>query len=352
MLSLCMIVKDEEETLDKCLNSVDGLVDEIIIIDTGSKDRTKEIGLKYTNNVFDFIWCNDFSKARNFAIAKASNEWILVLDADEVIKEYKKESLTEFCKKNKKNVGRIKRINIYEDKHGSKRYIERVNRVFNKSNFEYEGIIHEQVVEKNGEIYSTNNIDLCVDHIGYSKEVLNRTNKIKRNIELLSIAIDKSPYDPYTHYQLGKSYFMGKDFKNAYIFLKKALALLDNFKFEYAQDLIESYGYTLIELKLFSESLDLYKYEKYYSNYPDFIFLLGIIEMNNGNFQKAAETFLKCTEFNEGRIEGITSFLPLYNIGVIFDCLGFKEEACDYYKMCGNYEPAIKQLNTEVFHEN
>lgn len=352
MLSLCMIVKDEEKTLEKCLNSVEGLVDEIIIIDTGSRDTTKEIALKYTKNVFDFVWCNDFSKARNFAISKASNEWILVLDADEVVSEYSKESLNKFRKKFKTNVGRIKRINIYEDKYGIKKYIERVNRLFNKNNFEYEGIIHEQVVGKNGEIYSTNDIDLCVDHIGYSKEVLNRTNKITRNIELLTIAIGENPNDPYTYYQLGKSYFMGKNFINAYTLFKKALVLLEDFKFEYAQDLTESYGYTLIELKLFSEALDLYKYEKYYSNYPDFIFLLGIIEMNNGNFQKSAETFLKCTEFKKGKIEGITSYLPLYNIGVIFDCLGFKQEAYTYYEMCGNYEPAINQLNAEGIYEN
>ena len=66
--------------------------------------------------------------------------------------------------------------------------------------------------------------------------------------------------------------------------------------------------------------------------------------MNNNCFQKSAETFLRCTEFKEGKIEGITSYLPLYNIGVIFECLGFKEEALNYYNLCGDYIPATNRV--------
>ncbi len=344
MLSLCMIVKNEEETLELCLKNVKNYVDEIIIVDTGSKDKTKEIALKYTNKIFDFTWCSDFAKARNFSIEKSSNAWVLVLDADEYIETFNIENIKEFCSKYKRNIGRIKRINLYEDQYGTKKYIERVNRLFNRDYFKYEGIIHEQLVSKNGDEYETKNIDLCTNHIGYSKEVLNRTNKITRNIELLKIALDKNSNDPYIWYQLGKSYFMGKDFKNAYISFERALSIVDNFYYEYVEDLVESYGYSLINLNLFNKALNLYKYEQFYSKSPDYLFLLAIIEMNNGNFQKSVETFLKCTEHKEGKIEGITTFLPLYNIGIIFDCLGFKDEALKYYEMCGNYEPAIKRL--------
>ncbi len=84
-ISLCMIVKDEEDTLARCLDPID--VDEIIIIDTGSTDSTKKIARKYTDKVFDFKWKNDFSAARNFSINKATSDWILVLDADEVIED-------------------------------------------------------------------------------------------------------------------------------------------------------------------------------------------------------------------------------------------------------------------------
>ncbi len=80
-----MIVKDEEIVLKEFLNSVKDYVDEIVIVDTGSKDNTKSIALEFTLKIFDFEWSDDFSAARNFSISKATGEWILILDADEVI---------------------------------------------------------------------------------------------------------------------------------------------------------------------------------------------------------------------------------------------------------------------------
>ena len=86
-ISLCMIVKNEEAVLERCLDSLRGIPDEIIIVDTGSTDRTKEIAAKYTNHIYDFTWVNDFSAARNFAFSKASCEYIYSADADEVLEE-------------------------------------------------------------------------------------------------------------------------------------------------------------------------------------------------------------------------------------------------------------------------
>ncbi|MBW2370153.1 MAG: tetratricopeptide repeat protein, partial [Deltaproteobacteria bacterium] len=84
-VSLCMIVKNEEEHLAKCLASVKPIVDEMIVVDTGSTDRTKDIAKVFGASVYDFKWSNDFSEARNFSISKASGEWIFVMDADEVV---------------------------------------------------------------------------------------------------------------------------------------------------------------------------------------------------------------------------------------------------------------------------
>lgn len=86
-ISLCMIVKNEEQFLARCLSSVKNLVDEIIIVDTGSTDRTKEIAYSFTDKVFDFQWINDFSAARNFAFSKATQEFQFWLDADDVLLE-------------------------------------------------------------------------------------------------------------------------------------------------------------------------------------------------------------------------------------------------------------------------
>lgn len=85
MLSLCMIVRDEEPVLKRCLESASELVDEIVIVDTGSRDLTREIALSFTDKVYDFVWCDDFSAARNFAFSKASGDYLMWLDADDVI---------------------------------------------------------------------------------------------------------------------------------------------------------------------------------------------------------------------------------------------------------------------------
>ena len=84
MISVCVIAKNEADVLGRCLESVKGL-DEIVVVDTGSTDNTKEIAKRYTDNVYDFVWCDDFAKARNFAIEQCTSDWILILDADEYL---------------------------------------------------------------------------------------------------------------------------------------------------------------------------------------------------------------------------------------------------------------------------
>lgn len=86
-ISLCMIVKNEERVLARCLDCLKHLMDEIIIVDTGSTDGTREIAKKYTDKVYDYQWTGDFSAARNFSFSKATMEYIYVADADEIIDE-------------------------------------------------------------------------------------------------------------------------------------------------------------------------------------------------------------------------------------------------------------------------
>lgn len=94
-ISACMIVKDEEHVLRRCLDSLKGVYDELIIVDTGSKDKTKSIAGEYTDKIYDFKWVNDFSKARNFAMSKATCEYIYLPDADEVLDKENREKFLE-----------------------------------------------------------------------------------------------------------------------------------------------------------------------------------------------------------------------------------------------------------------
>lgn len=86
-ISLCMIVKNEEDVLGRCLDSVKDIADEIVIVDTGSNDKTKEIAKKYTDKIYDFEWIDDFSAARNYSFSKATKDYIMWMDADDVIME-------------------------------------------------------------------------------------------------------------------------------------------------------------------------------------------------------------------------------------------------------------------------
>ncbi|MFN4149737.1 MAG: glycosyltransferase family 2 protein, partial [Candidatus Sericytochromatia bacterium] len=95
-LSLCLITKNEEKNIARCLDSVQGIVDEIILLDTGSTDKTVEIAKNYNAKIFYSDWENDFSKARNESINKATGDWILILDADEELKEEVKGQIRVF----------------------------------------------------------------------------------------------------------------------------------------------------------------------------------------------------------------------------------------------------------------
>lgn len=348
MITLCMIVKNEQDNLKKSLASVINIVDEIVIVDTGSEDNTRKIALEFTHKVYDFKWCKDFGKARNFSISKATNDWILILDADEEIKFCDGESIRDFIiEGNNKLVGRISRKSIMDLGLDTKEYSERINRLFHRKYFFYEGTIHEQVVNIDRTSFETKNVDINIDHSGYTKEALNKTNKLLRNINLLNEALTTNPKDSYLSYQLGKSYYLLKDYNIAIINFEKAMSFNLNYKLEYVSNLIESYGYSLINSERYAEALNLENYIKYYDN-ADFHFLMGLVYMNNAKFTLAVESFLKCSKFKTSKVQGITSYLSFYNIGVIFDVLGFREKATEYYRMCGNYEPAIQRLKCQL----
>ena len=127
-ISVCMIVKNEERVLARCLDSLSGLYEELIIVDTGSTDRTKEIAGRYTDKVYDFQWIGDFSAARNYAFSKASCDYIYSADADEVLD---KENHTRFLQLKSvqfiiltKNIV-LSFINVCGSLYGRSRYMRR-----------------------------------------------------------------------------------------------------------------------------------------------------------------------------------------------------------------------------------
>lgn len=343
-ISLCMIVKNEESILTTCLESIVDFVNEIIIVDTGSTDKTKEIALKYTNKIYDYKWNHNFSGARNFSLSKASNDCILVLDADEVVEHVNIDKMKELFQKNPAKVGRLNRINLYSREGTPFKYSERVNRFFSKRYFEYEGMIHEQVVSEMEQDYDTYNIPLVIKHTGYEGNLKTRKKKADRNINLLKNALKENPNDPYIIYQLGKSYYMAEDYNNSCDFFGQALYFDLDVKLEYVQDMVESYGYSLMNTKQYETALQLLNIYDEFAHSADFIFMIALVLMNNGRLREAINEFLKATKKKESKMEGVNDYLAYYNIGVIYECLGNVDTAKKYYLRCKNYKPAKQRL--------
>lgn len=224
-LSACLIVKNEENNLDRCLDSIANYCDEIIIVDTGSDDNTIQIAQKYTDKIFTFNWCDDFSAARNYSISEATSEYILVIDADEVL--LNGEDMRSFLNEQPNQyAGWL--INLESTKNNKgyvSKFTSQLLRLFrNRHNFQFKGVIHEQVlpsiVEQNFKIGNSN---LRIEHSGYDLSEDELTKKQNRNLNLLIKQNEKSPNDGYNLFNLAKTYFALDDKETAELYFEKAL---------------------------------------------------------------------------------------------------------------------------------
>ena len=160
-ISLCMIVKNEDKYIGNCLKSIHDLVDEIIIVDTGSTDKTKEICSKYTDNVFDFEWDNNFADARNYSFSKATCDYILWLDADDILLNTDRDKFKEL--KNNLNCDQVSMIYNYSfNEYGNPSLSFRRNRLVKRSiNPTWIGFVHEII---DLDITDSYNSDICITH--------------------------------------------------------------------------------------------------------------------------------------------------------------------------------------------
>jgi tetratricopeptide (TPR) repeat protein len=222
-------------------------------------------------------------------------------------------------------------------------------RVYNKKFFKLRGVIHEQISSINGGHEPTGQIPITVNHNGY----LYRTDEnIRRKLlnyeKLLESELKKSPNDPYLLYQLGKRFFFkGDDYKKACQYFKKALENSPGFASGYIYNTVECYGYALINSGQYKTAYALIReYGKYYNDMAAFRFLSAHVFQNNGMFREAVESYRSCIGAREQDYKGITSYLPYYNIGVIFECLGMSADAREMYLMCGDFPKAKERLKS------
>lgn len=214
-ISVCMIVKNEEEALARCLDSVQKFADEIIIVDTGSTDRTKEIAKNYTNKVYDFTWIDDFAAARNFSFSHATKEYILWLDADDVVSEDDGNKILRLKQTLDWSVDAVTMdYNLAFDAYGNVTTSLRRNRLVKRSkHFQWLGAVHEYLAV-HGKIIDS---DIAIMH-------KSEWHDSDRNLRIYEKRLAKGePFTPRDQFYYANELFDHKQYEKAIEWYQKFL---------------------------------------------------------------------------------------------------------------------------------
>ena len=220
-----MIVKNEENNLDRCLNSVKNLVDEMIIVDTGSSDSTVKIAEKYGAKVFFFDWNNNFSDARNFSLKQAIGDWILLMDADDQLDTADEHKIVPLLDDSHIEVYLFQTLSYVGKKPGLETVSNlNVRLIKNHRGYQFNGAIHEQIVSNNVEINKSKvkieNIKIY--HYGYLQPLYFEKNKPKRNMEILEKLLKNDNNDSFHLFNMGNEYLRLRNYNKALEFYGKS----------------------------------------------------------------------------------------------------------------------------------
>ncbi len=337
MLSLCMIVKDEIDYIEECLKKVSPYVDEMIIVDTGSTDGTLEVLEKFDCKVYHFEWCNDFAKARNFSVNKASHNWILFLDADEHVTEFDAEEVRKLTSTNYGEiVGNITIRSFVTNV--TNLDVAYIPRIFNKKFFKFERPIHEQIVPKFNFVIKASNLSVTVNHFGYLEDVAKKKDKTNKYKEYLEKSIaDK--YDPYLVKHLATGYLNTKDFEKAIEIINEVINDTSLQKQFYYPEAVTIKIKALIGLEKYEEALGLQKYYEVCKDSDEFMLFMGIIFKNT----KQGEPALNIFEYLINKPELTINRLVVINeLGDLMMDYELYEEALRWFEKI-NYADNIKK---------
>jgi len=373
-VSACMIVKNEEEFLPNCLESIRSWVDEIIVVDTGSTDRTVEIAQSYGAKVFHQAWEGDFSKARNFSLAQATKEWIFIIDADE---EFVAEDIPLIRQVMAQNQFRLVSINVYNVNRetGDVTSFLPSYRLYRRdAGFYYDGIVHNQLKYAPDE--AALRVGVRLKHYGYSLSPERMKQKLARSRSLLEQQIAANPDDPYPHFnyaQLLRGTGINLDKETCDLIIKHAsLAVAMTVG-------VEKYVHVhLMSLhQLITTHLCLKNYEEaeklchsalaIRSDYLDAVMSLGHLYTHMRRFADARKYFEKYLElqaqYDESKETSNLILLYLrarhiahYGLGLIAQAEGNREEAFKYYLKVaseyGRYLDTFLRLARIALHSN
>lgn len=348
-ISLCMIVRDEARTLPRCLESVREVVDQVCVVDTGSVDGTARIAAQYGAVVADEPWHDNFAAARNLSLALASEDWALVLDADEWLElgpggaAAVRRALVDFARRNPRAIGRVQVRNLEGERELSRVSIGRFFPL--RAGVAYSGRIHEQLRAPNGERWPQIDCDVTILHDGYAAEQLASKRKLTRNLALLERWTAEAPEDGYAWYQLGRTLGMKGDHEHALEALRHALECSHDadawpvHAVELAATSLDALGLGAQALALVEEACELAPER------PDTLFLRSNLQLQLGAVEAARAGFEACLALpaTSGSTEswaGANSYAAAHNLGVIAECTGSPEQAKGWYELALTFDPS------------
>jgi glycosyltransferase involved in cell wall biosynthesis len=332
-LSLCAIALNEEAALPQCLNSVAGVVDEIVLLDTGSSDRTPEIARSFGARVYDYKWCNDFSAARNEALKYVSGDWVLVLDADEVLVPEIVPNLQQATANETYLLINLLRCEVGAT---SSPY-SLVSRLFRRHpdiyfSRPYHALVDDSValiLDREPHWKIGNLPGVAIDHVGYQKNAIASLNKFAKARTAMEGFLATHPNDPYVCSKLGALYIEQDLVPKGIELLERGLQFINvNADIEY--ELHYHLGIAYNRLQKPQKAIAHYKKAIACNVYPMLKLgaynNLGALKRASGDLIAAKTAFQTAVEIDPNFATGY------YNLGLTYKAVGNLTEAIAFYR--------------------
>lgn len=340
-----MIVKNEEANLARCLRSVAGAVDEIVVVDTGSQDRTIEIAKSFGATVVEWAWRDDFAAARNVSLDHATGDWILFLDADEELFREDRESLRELLLDDSSDGFFLLETNYGGERPGFDQVTSATLRLFrNRPEYRFAGAIHEQImpaiVAQGGRLKRS---QVRLRHYGYLDEAIQAQDKIERNLRIAKAEVGRQPNSAFALFNLGMEYLRIHEHEKALAVNRKAFLHLPDLTVPYASRLLRNILVSLTALKRYDEAFKvLADAVKAYPDYTDLFYQRGLIYLEQRDFPRAAEAFRVCLEMGDAGSRyisdaGVGSYRAHFGLGYALEMMG------DFRGAVSAYEESLKE---------
>lgn len=294
-LSVCLIIKDEQHSLERCLASVKNIGNEIIVVDTGSTDDSITIAQDYTNRVYTFDWKNDFSSARNYGLEQAAGDWIFVIDGDEELDQKCLDSFQAILMHPEEEAFLVPINNLPPPSHELLAIPDLQPRLFkNNKGYRYTGSIHEQIIDVMHESHLSANIGIArqikIYHYGYGE--WKPLNRFKRNLDIVQQAFDVKKDQALRYYHLGIEYYKHGKFTEA---LEHLCFAFDNIEPEAAcvPELVRAIPVCLYMLNRIPEALDFINDTalRVIPGMEDFFYIKGVMHKDLAQYTESYLSF-------------------------------------------------------------